>query len=315
MKKNSTKYLGVVATSAMFATTVLGGLTSASASTSTSKSITIGFAVSTLNNPFFVAMRAGVLKEAKSLGVKVIVDDANNDASTQLNQVQDLIQQKVSAIVLNPADSQGLSSAVKLANKANIPVITLDRSVTTGKVTCFIASNSVTAGRIAADQLIKALHGKGEVVELQGIIGTSAERDREQGFDNEMKKAKGIKVVARQTANFDRSTAMNVMDNLLQAHPNVRGVFAQNDEMALGALKAIQQNHKSGVAIIGIDGEQEAITDVQRGLLYADVAQQPTSEGMLGVLYASKLAQGQHVSATINSPLKLVAKGTKFKGF
>jgi ribose transport system substrate-binding protein len=146
-------------------------------------------------------------------------------------------------------------------------------------------------------------------------MGTSAEIDREKGFDNEIATAPGIKVVAKQTAKFDRSTALNVMQNILQAHPDVNGVFAQNDEMALGALKAIQQASKSNVAIVGIDGEEEAVQDVQKGLLYADIAQQPTEEGVLGVDNAVKLAQGQSVSAQVDSPLQLVTKGTEFKGF
>ncbi|QSO51028.1 D-ribose ABC transporter substrate-binding protein [Alicyclobacillus curvatus] len=284
-------------------------------SASTSGSYTIGFAVSTTNNPFFVAMENGVKQEAQKLGVKVIVDNGNNDPSTQLNQVQDLIQQKVNAILLNPTDSQALSSAVTAANQANIPVITLDRSVNSGKVAAFIASDSVQAGKMAADELIKALKGKGNVVELQGIMGSSAEIDREKGFDQEIATAPGIHVVARQTAKFDRSTALNVMQNILQAHPDINGVFAQNDEMALGALKAIQQAGKSNIAIVGIDGEEEAVQDVQKGLLYADIAQQPTQEGVLGVDNALKLIKGQSVQSTISSPLQLVEKGSSFTGF
>lgn len=276
---------------------------------------TIGFAVSTTNNPFFVSMENGVKQEASKLGVKVIVDNGNNDPSTQLNQVQDLIQQKVSAILLNPTDSQSLSSAVKAANAANIPVITLDRSVTSGTVATFIASDSVKAGKMAADELIKALNGKGQVAELQGTMGTSAESDREKGFDQEIATATGITVVAKQTANFDRSTALNVMQNILQAHPNIKGVFAQNDEMALGALKAIQQAGKKNIAIVGIDGEQEAVNDVNQGLLYADIAQQPAQEGALGVQNAVALLNGKQVPATISSPLQLVEKGSSFKGF
>lgn len=280
-----------------------------------SSKYTIGFAVSTLNNPFFVAMVNGVKSEAAKEGVTVIVDNGNNDPATQLNQMQDLIQQKVSAIILNPTDSQSLSSAVKLANQAKIPVITLDRSVSSGSVATFIASNSIQAGKMAADELIKALGGQGEVIDLQGTVGTSAEADREKGFSDEIATAPGITVVARQTANFDRSTALNVTQNLLQAHPNVKGVFAQNDEMALGALKAIQQAGKSGVAIVGIDGEQEVVNDIQQGLIYADIAQQPTQEGVLGVQSAVKLAKGESVPATVDSPLQLVVKGTSFTGF
>ncbi|GMA61600.1 substrate-binding domain-containing protein [Alicyclobacillus fastidiosus] len=283
--------------------------------TSTASGKTVGFAVSTLNNPFFVAMQNGVQSEAQKDGLKVTVENGNNDAATQLNQVQDLIQQHVSVILLNPVDSNSLSSAVKLANQANIPVITLDRSVNEGKVATFIASDSVEAGKEAADQLIKALGGKGQVVELQGTIGASSEIDREKGFDQEIATASGIKVVAKQTANFDRNTAMNVMQNILQAHPNINGVFAQNDEMALGALKAIQQSGKKGIAIVGIDGEQEAIADVNNGSMYADIAQQPTQEGMLGIDNALKLINGQTVPSTVSSPLQLVNKGSSFKGF
>lgn len=286
---------------------------STGSTTSTSK--TIGFAVSTLNNPFFVTMQTGVQSEAAKDGFKVLVENGNNDDSTQLNQVQDLIQQHVSAILLNPVDSSSLSSAVKLANKANIPVITLDRSVDSGKVATFIAANSVQAGKMAAQELIKALGGKGQVVELQGSMGTSAEIDREKGFDTEIATAPGIKVVAKQSANFDRATAMNVMQNILQAHPNINGLFAQNDEMALGALKAIQAAGKKNIKIVSIDGEKEAIADVNNGTLYADIAQEPAVEGQLGVEYAKKLFAGQSIPSTVSTPLHLVTKGSTFQGW
>jgi ribose transport system substrate-binding protein len=286
-----------------------------SSNSNSSSQKTVGLAVSTLNNPFFVSMRDGAKSEAGKKGINLIVDNANNDQSTQLNQVQDLIQQKVSAILLNPVDSQGLAQAVKMANKANIPVITLDRSVSSGKVATFIASDSVKAGKMAADQIIKALNGKGKVVELQGVIGTSAERDRENGFDNEIKTASGIQVVSKQTANFDRNTALNVMENILQAHPDINAVFAQNDEMALGALKAIQQSNKTSIKIVGIDGEGEAIKNVNNGSMYADIAQQPSVEGQLGVDKAVELFNGKKLDSTVPVPLKLVTKGSSFKGF
>lgn len=304
----STVAIGMLATS--FTTAYAGTAKTASVSGKT-----IGFADSTLTNPYFVALQKGVDSEAKKYGLKVINDNANNDDSTQLNQVEDLIQQHVSVILLNPVDSQSLSSAVKAANSAGIPVITLDRSVNSGKVATFIASDSVLAGKMAAQELIKALHGKGTVVELQGILGESAEIDREQGFDKEIATAPGIKVVAKQSANFDRATAMNVMQNILQAHPTINGVFAQNDEMALGALEAIQQAGKKNIKVVGIDGEQEAINDVNKGTMYADIAQQPTEEGVLGIDYAVKLLKGQKIPSTVNSPLHLVTKGSKFKGF
>jgi ribose transport system substrate-binding protein len=320
MKKSIGKAvaIGLLGTSLLVGCSAQSGNQSGNASSSASNGSakhTIGFAVSTLNNPFFVAMRDGAQKEADSKNVNLIVDDGNNDAAKQLSQIQDLIQQKVDAIILNPVSSQSLTSAVQLANKANIPVITLDRSVDGGKIASFIASDNVLAGKMAADQLIKALNGKGKVVELQGVIGTSAERDREQGFDKEMATAKGIQIVAKQPADFDRSKALNVMQNILQSQPDVQGVFAQNDEMALGALKAIQSANKKGVAVIGIDGEKEAISNVQNGTMYADIAQQPGQEGALGVDNALKLINKETVPASIPSPLKLVNKGAQFTGF
>lgn len=316
MKKGIVKAvaIGLLGTSLLVGCSSQSGKSSSSSSNGSAKHA-IGFAVSTLNNPFFVAMRDGAQKEADSKGVNLIVNDGNNDAAKQLSQIQDLIQQKVEAIILNPVSSQSLTSAVQMANKANIPVITLDRSVDGGKIATFIASDNVAAGKMAADQLIKALNGNGKVVELQGVIGTSAERDREQGFDKEIATAKGIQIVAKQPANFDRSKALNVMQNILQSQPDVKGIFAQNDEMALGALKAVQASNKKDISIIGIDGEKEAISNVQNGTMYADIAQQPAQEGVLGVDNSLKLINKETVKASIPSPLQLVNKGTDFAGF
>jgi ribose transport system substrate-binding protein len=316
MKKGIVKAvaIGLLGTSLLVGCSSQSGKSSSSSSNGNAKH-TIGFAVSTLNNPFFVAMRDGAQKEADTKGVNLIVNDGSNDAAKQLSQIQDLIQQKVEAIILNPVSSQSLTSAVQMANKANIPVITLDRSVDGGKIATFIASDNVAAGKMAADQLIKALNGNGKVVELQGVIGTSAERDREQGFDKEIATAKGIQIVAKQPANFDRSKALNVMQNILQSQPDVKGIFAQNDEMALGALKAVQASNKKDIAIIGIDGEKEAISNVQNGTMYADIAQQPAQEGVLGVDNSLKLINKETVKASIPSPLQLVNKGTDFAGF
>jgi ribose transport system substrate-binding protein len=310
MKKSIVKAvaIGLLGTSLLVGCSSQSGKSSSSSSNGSAKHA-IGFAVSTLNNPFFVAMRDGAQKEADSKGVNLIVNDGNNDAAKQLSQIQDLIQQKVEAIILNPVSSQSLTSAVQMANKANIPVITLDRSVEGGKIATFIASDNVAAGKMAADQLIKAL------VELQGVIGTSAERDREQGFDKEIATAKGIQIVAKQPADFDRSKALNVMQNILQSQPDVKGIFAQNDEMALGALKAVQASNKKDISIIGIDGEKEAISNVQNGTMYADIAQQPAQEGVLGVDNSLKLINKETVKSSIPSPLQLVNKGTNFVGF
>lgn len=271
------------------------------------KQLTIGLALSTLNNPFFVDMKDGAQAAADKIGAKLVVMDAQDDASKQVSQVEDLIQQKVDVILLNPTDSDGLVTAVKDANKANIPVITLDRSVNGGTVVSHIASDNVAGGKMAADFIVEQLKGKGKVVELEGIAGTSAARDRGQGFHEVMDKQTDIKVVAKQPADFDRSKGMSVMENILQSQPEINAVFAHNDEMALGALQAIEAAKKQ-ILVVGFDGNDDAVKAVNDGKMAATVAQQPKLIGELGVQVAEKVKKGEKVEAQIPAELKLITK-------
>ena len=269
--------------------------------------LTIGIALSTLNNPFFVDMKDGAQAAADKIGAKLIVMDAQDDASKQVSQVEDLIQQKVNVILLNPTDSDGLATAVQDANKANIPVITLDRSVNGGTVVSHIASDNVAGGKLAGEFIAKQLENKGKVVELEGIAGTSAARDRGQGFHEVIDTQKEIEVVAKQPADFDRSKGMSVMENILQSQPEINAVFAHNDEMALGALQAIEAAKKQ-ILIVGFDGGADAVKAVEEGKMGATVAQQPKLIGELGVQNAEKVAKGETVEASIPAELKLIIK-------
>lgn len=269
--------------------------------------LTIGIALSTLNNPFFVDMKDGAQAAADSIGAKLVVMDAQDDASKQVSQVEDLIQQKVSVILLNPTDSDGLATAVQDANKANIPVITLDRSVNGGTVVSHIASDNVAGGKLAGEFIAQQLQNKGKVVELEGIAGTSAARDRGQGFHEVIDAQKDIQVVAKQPADFDRSKGMSVMENILQSQPEINAVFAHNDEMALGALQAIEAAKKE-MLIVGFDGGADAVKAVNDGKMGATVAQQPKLIGELGVQTAEKVVKGEKVEASIPAELKLITK-------
>jgi ribose transport system substrate-binding protein len=212
--------------------------------------VTMGLAISTLNNPFFVELKEGAEAAAKKAGVELVVVDAQNDANRQLASIENLIQKKVSVILVNPTDSAAVVPAIKAANKAGIPVITVDRGASGGEVTTHIASDNVAGGRMAGEYVAKLIGGKGRVVELEGIPGTSAARDRGKGFNEVMKKYPGIEVVARQEAGFDRAKGLTVMENILQAQPKIDAVFAHNDEMALGALKAIGASGRTGIRIV-----------------------------------------------------------------
>ncbi|MDI3257961.1 MAG: ribose ABC transporter substrate-binding protein RbsB [Kyrpidia sp.] len=272
------------------------------------KQLTIGLALSTLNNPFFVDMRDGAQAEADQIHAKLIVTDAQDDSSKQVSQVEDLIQQKVDVILLNPADSAALVPAVQEANKNHIPVITLDRTVDGGQAVSHIASDNIAGGMMAGQFIVDQLKGKGKVVELEGIPGTSAARERGQGFHKVIDQHPEIRIVAKQPADFNRDKGMSVMENILQAQPDIQAVFAHNDEMALGALQAIAASKRANILVVGFDGGADAVKAVKEGRMAATVAQQPKLIGKLGVDTAQKVAQKQSVDAKIPVELKLITK-------
>ncbi|TYR79386.1 ribose ABC transporter substrate-binding protein RbsB [Priestia megaterium] len=267
------------------------------------KNMKIGLSISTLNNPFFVSLKNGVVKEAEKKGMEVIVVDAQNDSAKQINDVEDLLQQGVNALLINPTDSAAISTAVQSANGIGIPVITLDRSAEKGNVETLVASDNVKGGQMAADYIVKKLGDKAKVAELEGVPGASATRERGEGFHNIADKK--LEIIAKQSADFDRTKGLNVMENVVQGHPNIQAVFAHNDEMALGAIEAINSSGKD-ILVVGFDGNEDAIDAVEEGKLAATVAQQPELIGKLAVKAAKDVLQGKKVEKQIPVPLKLV---------
>jgi ABC-type sugar transport system substrate-binding protein len=274
----------------------------------TGETVKIGMSVSTLNNPYFVQFRDGAQAEAKKLGATLTVTDAQNDASQQVNQVQNFTSQAMKAIIINPVDSAAAAPAVKAADRSSIPVIAADRGVTGADVAQTIASDNVAGGKLAAQQLAKVIGEKGKIVVLQGTAGTSAARDRGQGFTEGIKAYPNITVAAQQPADFDRTKGLDVMTNLLQSNPDITGVFAQNDEMALGAIKALGAKAGAQVKIVSFDGTPDGLTAVRAGTLAATVAQQPALLGQQAVDAAVKAAKGETVTKTVNVPVKVATK-------
>lgn len=269
------------------------------------KGVKVGVSISTLNNPFFVSLKDGIEKEAKEKGMKVTVVDAQDDTAKQISGIEDLILQKVDVLLVNPTDSAAISSAVKDANDAGIPVITIDRSSDEGDIETFIASDNVAGGEMAAEYLVKELGEKAKVVELEGVSGASATRERGKGFHNIADKQ--LEVLTSQTAEFDRTKGLNVMENILQGNKDIQAVFAHNDEMALGAIEAIKAAGKD-IIVVGFDGNDDALKAVENGELKATIAQQPALIGEEAVNAAEKILKGDKVDDTISVPLKLVTK-------
>ncbi|MDH6226900.1 MULTISPECIES: ABC transporter permease/substrate-binding protein [Streptomyces] len=268
----------------------------------------VGLSLSTLNNPFFVQIRQGAEQEAEKLGVDLTVTDAQNDASQQANQLQNFTSSGLSTIVVNPVDSDAAGPSVRSANKADIPVVAVDRGVNKAEIDALVASDNVEGGRMAARALGEKLGGEGTIVILQGQAGTSASRERGQGFAEGLKEFPGIEVVAKQPADFDRTKGLDVMTNLLQAHPGIEGVFAENDEMALGAAKALGSRAGKDVQVVGFDGTPDGLKAVEAGTLYASVAQQPTELGRIAVRNALDAAEGKDLKDLVKVPVKVVTK-------
>ena len=269
------------------------------------KKITVGFSVSTQNNPFFVTMANSVKAEADKLGINVKIVDAQNDSAKQANDVADLIQSKVDVLIVNPVDSAAISNSVIAANQAKIPVITIDRSSDKGDVAVHIASNNVKGGEMAAQYIIDKLGEQTPVAELEGIPGASAARERGQGFHN-LADSK-LKVLAKQSADFDRGKGLTVAENILQANPDIKAILAQNEEMALGAIGAAKSANKQ-ILIVGFDGTDDGLAAIKSGDMAATIAQQPDKMGEIGIDTAVKLAKGENVEKNIAVELKLIEK-------
>ncbi|MEU5256723.1 ABC transporter permease/substrate-binding protein [Streptomyces longwoodensis] len=268
----------------------------------------VGLSLSTLNNPFFVQIRSGAQAEAKERGVDLTVTDAQNDASQQANQLQNFTSSGLGAIIVNPVDSDAAGPSVRAADKAGIPVVAVDRGVNKADVNALVASDNVAGGELAAKTVAEKLGGHGKIVILQGQAGTSAARERAEGFAKGLKAYPGIQVVAQQPADFDRTKGLDVMSNLLQAHPDVQGVIAANDEMALGAVKALGAKAGKSVQVVGFDGTPDGLKAVEQGTLYASVAQQPSQLGRIAVDNALRALDGKEVPATVKVPVKVVTK-------
>lgn len=269
----------------------------------------VGLSLSTLQNPFFVALRDGAQEAADAEGVELIVSDARDDAQTQANDMQNFVTQDVDVIIVNPVDSAGIVPSIEAANQADIPVITVDRASEGGDIASHIASDNVQGGEMATEFLIEQIGGSGRIAQLEGIAGTSAARDRGEGFQKAIDAASGVEVVASQTANFDRDEGFTVAQNIFQANPDLAGVFAQNDEMALGAVEAAREGGiLENIVIVGFDAVEDALKAIKAGNMAATIAQQPDLMGRLSVETAADISAGDTVEENQPVEVKLVTQ-------
>lgn len=279
-------------------------LTSCTKTTSDEKAV-IGLAVSTQNNPFFVTLVSGAKKAAEAQNCDLVVVDAGDDVVKQTSDIEDLISKKIKVLIVNPVDSQAIAPAVSDAKKAGIPVIAVDRAVIGESVTCQIASDNVAGAKMAGEYLLSLVGENAEVAELQGVNGASATIDRGKGFHQAVDGK--LNVVASLTANFNRVEGLSVAENILQGNPELKGIFAHNDEMALGALEAATASGKQ-IVIVGFDATDDALAAVKDGTLAATVAQQPEQMGKVAVETALQIIAGNSVPESIPVDVALIKK-------
>jgi inositol transport system substrate-binding protein len=272
--------------------------------------ILIGFSSRDLSAEYTAKLSEAIVAYAQTKpGVKVVMVDAQSDVQKQFSQVENFVAQKVDAIILNPCELEASTPAVDYVKKAGIPLVLVNQT-TKSVGDSYIGSNDFEAGRIAMEAIAKKLNGQGGVLMLHGIMGTSAQLQREAGAREVFAKYPGLKLVDHQTASWDRAKAMALTENWIQAHKGkFSAVFAHNDEMAMGALLALERaGLKKDVYVIGIDAIAQALSAVKEGRLDATVFQDAVGQGKGSVDAAIQLAKKQPCAKETMIPFQLVTR-------
>jgi ribose transport system substrate-binding protein len=257
----------------------------------------IALSVSTLKNTFFSILVNGAKEAAKLFGIELIVMDANNQDAQQLNDISTISDKKIDLLILNPTNSESVLPGVEFAKHNGIPVITVDRKVSAGKVLSHIESDNAQGGKMAARFLANDIGQKGKILELEGIPGTSAAYERGAGFNQEISKYKNIAVAYREGANFDRGEAKAVTLMIIEKNTQIDGIFAHNDNMILGAIDAYEQSKKElPKVLVGFDAIPEARISILDNKLSATIAQDPRRMGKLAIETAARYFRGEEVS-------------------
>jgi ribose transport system substrate-binding protein len=279
---------------------------------------TVALVLKTLNNPYFIEMQNGAKDAAQKLKINLIVQAADRevDVEKQMQIIENLIERNVSALCVTPSGSKEIIPAIVKANKANIPVIIVDTRVDaellseSGGVTAsFIGSDNIDGGRLAGKFIIEKLNGKGNIAILEGIPGHETNDARISGLYDALKNSDGIKILASQTANWERNQGYNVFQNILQAHPDVQALFACNDMMALGAVEAIAAAGRTGeIIVVGFDAIEDSRLSIKENKMDGSVAQHPHEMGKVAIENAFKLINGKNIPTEIPIKIELITK-------
>ncbi|HHY46529.1 MAG TPA: sugar ABC transporter substrate-binding protein [Firmicutes bacterium] len=275
------------------------------------KTYRVALIVKNLVNPFWNYMKQGAEEKAKELGIEVVTlaPTKPDNLEEQIRIVEDCVQKRLDAIVLVPVDSKGIIPAIETANRAGIPVVTANTRAFGGKVVTFVGVENYDAAYRVGKFALEKIGGKGKVIILEGVPGAQTAIDRKAGFDAILKEFPNVKVLTSQPAKFQRAEGMLVMENLLQRYPDVDLVLAANDEMALGAIEAIDAAGKLGkIMVAGFDGNKDAMQSIAQGRLAVTFYQDPQAQAGMAVEAAINYIKGKQVPDRIVVPGELVDK-------
>lgn len=280
------------------------------AKTEEKSELVVGFSQVLLDSPFYVALMDQAKKTAAEMGVGFIYLDAQSNIQKQNNDILDLVNRGIDALIVNPVDPDALKPALERARKAGVPIIAVDRPVN-DEVDSFIGRENYEMGKLAGELAVELLGGKGaakgKILELQGDAGGSVMMARRDGFHEAVDAEKGIVVVQSPYCEYVRSKAVSATQDLVQAHPDIDLIYGHNDDMALGGLQVMEQLNKN-VYVVGVDGLMEAVKAIVDGRYDGTAMNDPAVLGRLAVETAIKLANGEQVPSYIDGGTNLIDK-------
>ncbi|MDI9881514.1 D-ribose ABC transporter substrate-binding protein [Flectobacillus longus] len=254
----------------------------------------VAVVISTLNNPWFVILAESAAENARKLGYEAKIFDSQNSPAVESDNFENLISSEFDAILFNPTDADGSVSNVLRAKAAGIPVFCMDREINNDDAaTSQILSDNYSGCVEVGIEFVKALKEKGTYVEILGLVGDNNTWARSKGFHSVVDKFSNLKMVAQQSGDFDRNKAMEVLETIMQAHPNIDAVFCGNDAMALGAYQALQAAGKANVKVFGFDGASEVIEKIKEGKIVATGMQYPKIMAKTAAQYADEYLKGK----------------------
>ena len=275
------------------------------------KDLKIGFSQVTLQSPFYVQLRDGAKAAAAKDGDELIFLDANGDISKQNNDIQDLLTRKVDVLIINAVNPDAVGASLDAAKRAKVPVIAVDRAIN-APVAATIGRNNAKMGELSGQALVAALKQKGvvtgKIIEIKGDAGGTVMQERRKGFHTALA-GTDFKIIEGPYSEYMRANAVTAMQDLLQAHPDLKAVIAHNDDMAMGALQVLNESGKKNVLVAGVDGLSEAINAIQNGDQYVATAlNDPRYLGEVAIEAARGLVSGKTIPAFVDAGTKVVTK-------